>query len=78
MPTRVKVRKWGNKMAVVIPRNFAKRRAIQLGTTIDMDSIGIPKSGIKRLKLAELMAKFEPKHRHGEWKLGEPVGCEIW
>lgn len=32
----------------------------------------------RRYKLSELVGKFRPKHRHGEWELGGPVGREVW
>lgn len=78
MATPVKVKKWGSSMAILIPRQFAKRRAIEIGTTIDLESMKVVKSKAKRIKLADLMAKFRPEHRHGEWNLGEPVGREVW
>lgn len=79
MPTPVKVRKWGSSMAVLIPSQFAKVRDIDVGTVIDLEPVRvIPPKRRRRYKLAELMAKYKPKHRHGEWDLGGPVGKEIW
>ena len=78
MATPVKVKKWGSSMAVLIPSQFAKMHKIDLGTMIDLESVRVVKSKRRRYKLAELMAQFKPEHRHGEWKLGDPVGREIW
>ena len=79
MATPVTVMKWGSSMAVLIPSQFAKVREINIGTVIDLESVQIVKPRRRRrYKLSELMAKYKPKHRHGEWDLGGPVGKEIW
>jgi antitoxin component of MazEF toxin-antitoxin module len=41
MPTRVKVRKWGNSLGVRIPKLFAQEREIVDGSTIELDSMKI-------------------------------------
>lgn len=78
MATPVKVRKWGSSMAVLIPSQFARMRDIHVGTVIDLQPLRVLKPRRRRYKLAELMAGFKPRHRHGEWDLGGPVGKEIW
>jgi antitoxin component of MazEF toxin-antitoxin module len=40
--------------------------------------VRIVKTRRRRYKLSQLVAQFKPKHRHGEWHLGAPVGREIW
>jgi antitoxin component of MazEF toxin-antitoxin module len=77
MATPVKVKKWGSSMAVLIPSQFAKIRQIDVGTVIDLEAVKVVKPR-RRYKLSELMARFKPEHRHGEWDLGSPVGREIW
>jgi antitoxin component of MazEF toxin-antitoxin module len=77
MATPVKVKKWGSSIAVVIPSQFARRRRIDVGTLIDLEPVKVVKPR-RRYKLSELLAKFEPRHRHGEWELGGPVGKEVW
>jgi antitoxin component of MazEF toxin-antitoxin module len=78
MATPVKVKKWGSSMAVLIPSQFAKMRRIDVGTVIDLEPVKVVGPRRRRIKLSELMADFKPKHRHGEWDLGGPVGNEIW
>ena len=79
MATQVKVKKWGSSMAILIPSQFAKARDIAVGSVIDLEPVKVVKPRRRRrYKLSELMAKFKPEHRHGEWDLGEPVGKEIW
>jgi antitoxin component of MazEF toxin-antitoxin module len=79
MAMPVKVKKWGSSMAILIPSQFAKSRDISVGSVIDLEPVKVVKSRRRRrYKLSELMAKFKPEHRHGEWDLGNPVGKEIW
>jgi len=78
MATPVKVKKWGSSMAILIPSQFAKMRKINVGSVIDLEPVKVVKPKRRRYKLSELMAKFKPHHRHGEWDLGEPVGKEVW
>jgi antitoxin component of MazEF toxin-antitoxin module len=65
-------------MAVLIPSQFARMRKIAVGTVIDLEPVLVIGSRRRRYKLAELVAQFEPSHRHREWDLGRPVGKEVW
>ena len=78
MATLVKAKRWGRGIAVVIPNRFARMRRIVVGTVLDLETIKTVKPRQRRYKLSELMARFKPKHRHGEWQIGGPVGKEIW
>jgi antitoxin MazE len=78
MATPVKVKKWGNSMAVLIPNRFAKSHEIEVGTVIDLEKVQVVKPKRRRYKLSELLRGFKPQHRHGEWDLGAPVGKEVW
>lgn len=78
MATPVQVKRWGSSMAVLIPRQFAKLRRIEVGTTIDLEPVQVVQRPRRRYKLSELMAKYKSQHRQGEWELGGPVGKEIW
>ena len=74
--TQVIVRKWGKNLAVRIPIQIIHAQNLTIGSVIDLDSIRVVRK--RRYKLDELMARFKPKHRHGEWDLGDPVGSEKW
>ena len=78
MAMPVKVKKWGSSMAVLIPSQFAKLRRIDVGTVLDLEPVRVVRAGRRRYRLSELMAGFKRRHRRGEWKLGDPVGEEIW
>ena len=78
MPTPVKVKRWGSSMAVLIPSQFAKMRKIDVGSVIDLGPVRVVKPKRRRYTTDELMAKFKPEHRYGEWDTSGPVGREIW
>jgi antitoxin MazE len=78
MAMPVKVKKWGSSMAVLIPSQFAEMRKIGIGTVVDLEALRIVKPKRRRYKLAELLAGFKSRHRHGEWKPGDRVGKEVW
>ncbi len=77
MPTPVTVKKWGSRMAVLIPWRFAKDRKIDVGATLDIDNISVIKPKRRRYKLPELMKGYKPSHRHREWDQSGPVGNEL-
>jgi len=79
MAMRVKVKKWGSSLALLIPRHFARDREINEGTVLDIDSVRIVKNRQRRrYKIDELVARYKPRHRHGEWRLNGPAGREPW
>jgi antitoxin component of MazEF toxin-antitoxin module len=78
MSTPVKVKKWGSSMAVLIPSQFAKMRNINVGSVLDLEPVEIVKPKRRRYTAKQLMAKFKPAHRHGEWNPAKPAGREIW
>ena len=78
MAMPVKVKKWGDSMAVLIPSQFAKLRKIAVGSVIDIEALRVVRARRRRYRLSELMTGFKRRHRHGEWKLGGRVGKETW
>ena len=78
MATLVRIKKWGKRLAVVIPDGFAKSRRIEVSAVIDLASVCVCEARRRRYKLSELLAKYKPRHRQGEWNLGYPIGREVW
>jgi len=79
-----KVQKWGNSLAVRIPKSYAKEINLEEGNQIDIKLdvnkiIISPKKKKKRNKytLEELLADVTPENLHGEIDFGPPVGKEI-
>ena len=75
---QARVKKWGSSMAVLIPRQFARSRRIDVGSVVDLENVKRIDARQPRYKLSELMGKFKRRHRHAEWDIGGPVGREIW
>ena len=78
-----RVQKWGNSLAVRIPRSFAKEAGLEEGTpvevTLDKRRIVVRSAAPKRqYTLEELLAGVTKKNVHPEFDTGRPVGKEIW
>jgi antitoxin MazE len=76
----IRVAKWGNCMAVRIPREKALETGLKLGTEVSVEKVkdGVLIRPVRRpVTLKELVAKITPQNRHGEIDLGKPVGKEI-
>lgn len=78
---KVQVQKWGNSLALRIPRSFAVETSIEDGTTVD---ISINKNGLlvrpekKEVTLDELLAGVTKDNLHNEVDFGPGKGKEIW
>ena len=82
MPTETQVSKWGNSLAVRIPRGFAKDAGLtegdQLELKLNKQGQIVLRPARPKYKLSELLAGVTPKNRHGETDWGPPVGKEHW
>jgi antitoxin MazE len=78
----VRVQKWGNSLAVRIPKPLAEDAEVKEGTVLNLavsegKVIATPVSK-KKLSLKQLLAKVNKKTLHDEIDFGSPVGREIW
>ncbi|WP_144461617.1 AbrB/MazE/SpoVT family DNA-binding domain-containing protein [Siminovitchia fortis] len=70
------VQKWGNSLAVRIPKDVAERINIHQGSEMEISVTGkgvimlVPKKQPKKYSLEELLAKCSPENRHGEIDFG--------
>jgi antitoxin MazE len=78
----VKVAKWGNSLAVRIPRTIAKQARISEG---DLLTLGLADHGSmvlrstrRKSRLDQLVSKIAPENRHKETAWGAPAGREVW
>ncbi len=73
------VSKWGNSLAVRLPKTITEDAKLQEGTEItimiERDMVVMRKAK-PRYTLAELVEQTKPEHRHGELDKGGPVGRE--
>jgi antitoxin MazE len=82
MVARAQMVKWGNSLAVRIPKSVADEAKLREG---DRLMIEVEAQGAVALKaidkpetLEELIAKITPENLHKEQAWGEPVGAEKW
>ena len=75
------VQKWGNSLAVRIPRPLAEEIHLEENTTVDL-AIRSGKLVIMaadpELTLASLVDQITDENRHEEVATGKRVGNEIW
>lgn len=75
------VQKWGNSLAVRIPRPFAEEIQLEENTTVDLSIRGgklviVPAE--PEITLESLVEQITDENRHGEIDTGQPVGNEVW
>ena len=79
--TTVRVAKWGNSLAVRIPKAVAEQARLQEGYAVSIEVVDghIELRSAERIPtLEELVAQITPENRHGEIDWGPAVGKEIW
>ncbi len=79
---KAKIQKWGNSLAVRIPKSFAIQTKIEQDSTVDLTVIGDkiivePEKKKPRFTLDELLSEISEENIHSETDWGEPVGREI-
>ena len=78
----VRVQKWGNSLAVRIPKPLAEDAEVREGTVLNLAvSEGkVVATPVERKKqsLKQLLAKITRKNLHAEVDSGASVGREIW
>ena len=79
---QTKIKKWGNSLALRIPKSFALNANLRqdelVDITIDKERIIITPIGEKEYSLDELLEGVSEDNLHGEFDTGVPVGKEIW
>ena len=79
---KAKIQKWGNSLAVRIPKSFAVQTKIEQDTTVDLNIIDgkivvEPEKKKPRFTLEELLSEISEENVHSETDWGAPVGKEI-
>ena len=83
---KVEFLKWGNSLALRVPKAFAQEIGAGVGKAANMEvrdgklvvEIARPKRRRRRYALERLVADIKPENRHRELKWGPPVGNEVW
>lgn len=83
---KVAFQKWGNSLALRVPKAFADEIGARDGKAAEMTvsngklviEIGRTQRRKRRYVLGELVAGITPDNRHDEIDWGPPVGNEAW
>jgi antitoxin MazE len=79
---QTKIKKWGNSLALRIPKSFALNANLRQDELVDLsiekERIIITPIGQKEYSLDELLESVSESNLHGEFDTGAPAGKEIW
>lgn len=82
MAARVQVKKWGNSLALRIPKVFADDIGAREGTVLEVSvtSGRLVATPVRqpKVKLADLLDDVTKANLHGEEDTGAPIGREAW
>ena len=79
---QIQVQKWGNSLAIRIPKSFATETRLEQGSLLDLTIskgklVAIPISE-PEFTLEDLLAGVSEENLHSEVDTGPAVGREIW
>ena len=75
------IQKWGNSLAIRIPKNITKDSRVSEGSNIDImveNGKIILSPSPKEYSLKELLKKVTNENIHSEISTGDYIGGEIW
>lgn len=79
---QTQVKKWGNSLALRIPKALAEQLAIQRDTEVELliedDQLIIKPLREPEIVLADMLADITPENLHAEVDTGTAVGNEVW
>ena len=79
---KTRIQKWGNSLAVRIPRPFAEESRLHEDSAVDVSvrngKLVVVPVAEPRVSLEDLVGRITPRNRHKEAETGKPVGNEVW
>jgi len=79
---KTQVQKWGNSLAVRIPKAFAADLGLAQDSAVELSlkdgNLVVRPSKIQRYELNELLSRVTEANLHGEQDYGDAVGSEEW
>ena len=79
---KTRVQKWGNSLALRIPKSFAAEIGLAENLAVDMcvaeGRLIVQPQHEEPLCLADLLRGVTAENHHGEWEAGPAVGNEVW
>ena len=77
-----KVQKWGNSLALRIPKSFATDAHLATGSEVDLSvhdgKIIIDSKPEPKFSLVVILKAITSRNRHSEIDTGQAVGREVW
>jgi antitoxin MazE len=81
MPRQQRLAKWGNSLAVRIPREAAERAGFQAGDNVALSAAAgklVLTRQAPQLRIQDFVKKMKPQNRHDALDWGSPRGREFW
>jgi antitoxin MazE len=82
VPMKTRVQKWGNSLALRIPKAFAEEAGLRENAPVELSltdgKLIVNALAKEPLTLDELLKGVTDENLHGEWDTGPAVGKEIW
>jgi antitoxin MazE len=79
---KARIQKWGNSLALRIPKSFATHSNIEQGSVVDLSlddgRMIVEPAKEQEYSLEDLLARVTKKNLHSEVDFGMPVGKEVW
>jgi antitoxin MazE len=78
---KARIQKWGNSLALRIPKSFAAHSNIEQGSVVDLSLDNgrmIVEAKKQEYSLGELLMRVTKSNLHSEIDFGAPVGKEVW
>ena len=79
---KTKIQKWGNSLALRIPRALAADANVRVGSTVELTldegRLVVEPESEPRYELGGLLAGVRRSNIHGEVVTGGPAGREVW
>jgi antitoxin MazE len=79
---QTRVQKWGNSLALRIPKSFAEEAKVKDGSTVDLSiadgQLIIRPVHSEQFELHALLARVRKENVHAEISTGEPTEREAW
>jgi antitoxin MazE len=79
---KTQIQKWGNSLAVRIPKAFAKDLGLDQDCTVELvledGCLVLKPEALPKYELRNLLSKVTQDNRHDEYDFGGPTGSEQW
>ena len=79
---KTRIQKWGNSLALRIPKSFAQEIHLEQGTLVDVSlqegTLRVTPLMHSPITLESLLQQVTPQNLHHEVDTGPAVGAEVW